>query len=371
LQRITDSSGWRRGAVALALLLVPAFASGEPAPEPSPAERFQRSLGASGSAFSAVEQQSPLQPLGQSATELRERMIPGPAGRRWQAALTGGLEGDSDPVPFQEVATAFAAPGAEGDGRGVLRARASVGLLDAERGSLTLGYDGFVTLHFDETQANLQMHSAWAAGGVNLGPVRLGLQADYAYEMTDTTEPFRHLVLGTPSAGWRQADWALGVLFYQYQWSDLVLDTMRDSPVLDGDGGRHLAGLYQFFFLPEPFTWVRIGGFADLNRSDGTEWEYDGFEVSMGCGYDFDYGVALTWLYRFKWQDYLNPSDFAEPGFVTSREDRRHILSVDLRKSLTEHLELSVAASFSWNGSNLSFYEGDRQFGGAYLSYRF
>jgi len=323
-------------------------------------------------AFGDVEEQSPQSPLGQSAQNLRGQVAPAPLERRWQAELLAGMEYDSNPT----VAGDIVSP--KDDGRGVLRPSASYRFLQTEAAALTVGYDGYLSFHIDQTEVNLQTHSAWLSGGYSLGPVRLGLRYDYAFTFIDTTDPFRHLHRVTPSLSIPEGDWGVTYVHYQFHYQDYLNDLARlQEPdldpelILDRDGTRHMAGASQFFFLPEPFTYVRVGALGDFVRTDGTEWSYDGWEASAGAGYNFPYEVSLSWLYRFFWRDYRDESYFSVPQFSEKREDRRHVLTVDLAKAITEHWIVSLGGAFSWSNSTVEIYDYDRQVGGAYVTYRF
>jgi hypothetical protein len=342
-------------------------ASAEPA---SASARAERALAVAGAVFSNLDEQSPWSPLGQSATNLRERLYPGPDGRRWTAALSAGLEFDSDAGPAGEYSWLLPPSDEDSDGRGLLRARASYDFIGREDAALALGYDGFLSLHFDENDANTQTHSGWLSGSGVLGPFRLGARVDYAYSMDDTSDAFRGLLLATPSLAWRPTDWALGYLYYQFQGRNSHVDGAGGSQ-LDGDGYRQLVGVYQLFFLPAPFSFVRLGVLGDFQDTQGREWDYDGVEASMGCGYDFPYEFALTWLYRFAWRDFENDSLVARPPLSKQREDLRHVLSVDLRKTFARHWEVALAGSVAWNVSNVARYDDNRLVGGASVTYRF
>jgi hypothetical protein len=328
-------------------------------------EAFQGNLEAATGAFEDVAQQSPISPLGQSAQNLREQMAPAPVPRAWDVSLTGGMEYDSNPLVLGDLG-----PSADEDWRGVVRLRGSYRVVSLEEASLSVGYDGYLSFHVDETQVNLQTHNGWVSGGYNLGPARLGLRYDYAFTFIDTTESFRSLHRVTPSLALREGDWGVSYLFYQWHDQDFLLDELEPT-VFDRDGQRHLPGLAQYFFLPEPFTYVRLGVAGDVTRTDGTEWDYDGVEASFGCGYDFEYAVGLTWLYRYVYQDYRNASAVSVPPFSDERRDHRHLFTVELSKGLGEHWRVALGGAFTWNGSNVAFYDYDRQIGGAYVTYAF
>lgn len=322
-------------------------------------------------ALGEVEAEAPLSPLERSAQNLREQLRPAPGDRRWYAAFTAGMEWDDNPLIAGTNAVGVPVDSADGDFRGVLRPRARYRFLQGESYSLTGGYDGYLGLQIQEKQIDLQVHNPWISAGYQVGPVQLALRGDYSYTMNDLTEPFRHQVRATPSLSFQPADWGLTQVFYQFSWKDFLVDSTRGTP-LDRDGTRHVGGLNQLFFLPEPYTFVRVGAYADFNNSQGSEWGYDGMEANFGVGYDFDWDIALSWLYRFQYRSYDDPSLFSSPApYSQIRIDYRHILSAELAKGLTEHWQVSVSGAFSWNASSVEFYDYSRHIVGTYVTYRF
>jgi tetratricopeptide (TPR) repeat protein len=332
-------------------------------------DAFMGDIAGAEAAFADAETQSPLSPMGQSAQNLRQQLKPAPEDRRWQAALTAGFEYDSNPLILPDSGIVSA----DDDVRGVFRARGQYRLIQREKGSLTAGYDGYLSLHADQTEVDLQTHSAWISGGYNLGLFRLGLRYDYAFTFIDLSDPFRHLHRVTPSVSMREGEWGLSYLFYQFEYKDYLTDfaTAAAADAFDLDGTRNLVGLSQFFFLPAPFTYVRVGLLGDFNSTDGTEWSYDGIDASLGSGYNFPYEVSLTWLYRFVYRDYDNASGVTEPPFTTVRDDKRHVFTAEIAKAITQHWEVSIGTALTWSNSNVELYDYDRQIGGAYVTYRF
>ncbi|MBW2269579.1 MAG: tetratricopeptide repeat protein [Deltaproteobacteria bacterium] len=329
-------------------------------------EAMLGNMQAAASAFDDAATQSPLSPLGQSAQSFQQRLEqPQEPARRWQASFAVGSEVDSNPL----IIGKSTAEEGETDGRVVLRPSASYRFLDAEDFSVTAGYDGYLSVHFSRNKPNIQIHNPWLSGSYDVGPVRLGLRYDYSFTMVDTDDPLRHLHRITPSALVRQGDWGASLLYYQFNTQDF--DGATDpKEAFDRDGERHVPGFTQFFFLPEPFTYVRLGVLGSFQDTDGTEFEHDGVEAQFGAGYDFDFGISLAWLYQYKYRDYDNTSVVSSPSFK-SRQDDMHVVTAEFSKMLAEHWQVSVGMALTFNDSNVPFYDYTRHIGGAYVTYHF
>ena len=89
----------------------------------------------------------------------------------------------------------------------------------------------------------------------------------------------------------------------------------------------------------------------------------------MGAGYDFDYDIGFSWLFRFNYRHYLNQTALQEPAI--NRDDFRYILTLELSKGITEHWIVSVSGAFTWADSNGKFYDYSRHIVGTYVTYRF
>lgn len=329
---------------------------------------------AAAAAFSDTAEQSPLSPLGQSAQNFKKQLeAPTAPERAWSASLTAGMEVDTNPLIAGGRSPAFpTVPGNDTDFRGVVLPRGRYRLFSDGKASLSVGYDGYFSWHIDEEDVNLQTHNPNLSASYDFGPARASLRYDYAFTLLDTDKPYRHLHRVTPSLTVPEGDWGASVLFYQFHYQDFLNSLPAPGqPVLDRDGFRHVPGFTQFFFLPQPFTYVRVGILGSLLDTDGTEFKHDSIETQFGAGYDFDYDISFNWLYRFEWRDYDNLSQFSSPVGRTARRDYEHSVTAEIGKLITDHWQASVGMALTFNDSNVQFYDYDRQVGGAYVTYRF
>lgn len=323
------------------------------------------------SAFNDTASQSPLSPIGKSAAGFAEALERGgEPPRPWRASMTAGMEFDTNPLVRGDTSPAFPQiRERETDARGVIRPSASYTFLDREGFRSTVGYDGYLSFHVEENDSNLQTHNAYLNNSYDFGNARVGLRYDYAFSTIDRAEPLRHLHRLTPSLTYQEGDWGATVLYYQYHREDWLspLNMTRPRAVFSRDGDRHVPGVTQFFFLPAPFTYVRVGFEADLLDTKGTEFERNAYQGSFGAGYDFDYDISLAWLYRFEYRDFDEISFFE----AVKRRDYEHRVTAELSKFITKNWEATLATGMTWNDSNVAFFDYNRYVGGAYLTYHF
>ena len=323
------------------------------------AQAFRGDLGASTGAFGVVEQAEPSHPLGRSAASLRQQLSR--RERIWGLSLSAGLEYDSNIAVTGETAEE------RDDGRGIVRLRADVRALEKERGTIDFGYDGYLGVYFNEGSFSQQTHLVWTAGSLQVGPARLSARYDYSFTTLDLSESFRHLHRLTPGVAIPTGDWGVAQAYYQLQYFD-YLQPVTD-PSFQRSGLHHSAGVNQFVFLPAPLTTARLGGRGLFFFPEGTEFAFKGFELSGGGGVELPLGAQLELLYVFQLRNYDNDSAFANPP--GPRRDRSHLLTAECSLPLADGLELSLAASFVFNGSNVGRFDYNRQVVGSYLTYGF
>jgi tetratricopeptide (TPR) repeat protein len=324
---------------------------------------------AAAGAFAQVEQ-SPLSPLSDSARNLARQVAPrGEPARRWSLAVTAGLEYDSNPTIAGQTLKS------RKDGRGVYRIRGSYLLYEDERYSATAGYDGYLSSHFDETFVDLMTHVGHLSTSADFDPVTFNLRYDYAYTWIDAfnTRKFRELHRVTPSVSFREGDWGFSQIYYQFHEEDFKRPLLNGT--LNRDGQRHVVGFNQFLFprsyLPEflPFTYFRIGALGDFLNTDGTEFDYDSWEFSVGFGAELPGEVDLSVLYRLTDRDYQQISGFSAPP--ERRDDLQSRITFELNKALGDHWQVAIAGSFTFNDSDVPLYDYNRDIVGGYLTYRF
>ena len=270
-------------------------------------------------AFGDVELQAGGSPLGDSARQLREQMRENPEDdRRWWLAMAVGLEGDSNP-------TIAGAPLSRApDGRVVLRPQAEYTLWERAGDLVSIGYDGYVSFQFDETEVDLNTQAAFIQGSKSLGPVYATLRYDYAATWIDLSDPFRQAHRIIPSLSFPLGE--IGVTQLYYQWIHQDFDDVLVQP-LDRSSNQNVIAANHFFFLPTDYVdYIRVGALGDFNDADGSDYTYRGWEVSLGVSAQLPFEWSAVALYRYISRAYRNPSIF--PPNV-KRNDSINRLSLD------------------------------------------
>ena len=326
------------------------------------AQAFLGDYPAATHSLSAVEDLSPASPLGTSAKRLREQLTPVLA-RRWNLDVTTGLEWDSNPFVVGEDQTA------DPDFRGILRVQGSHAFVRTEQFELRAGYEGYASLHFHESEVDLQSHLGFLSASGEIGPARLGLRYDYSHTDIDLTDSFRRLHRLTPSIAISEGEFGVTQLYYQYQDMDFLFDNV--DPYIDRDGQEHVVGVNQFVFLGDRVRYVWLGALFDAFDPAGPEFEYEGYELVAGIQLLLPWQVTLTADYRYLRRDFRNESFFSDPQFSTERNDNGSRVTAELVRPIDEHWEVSLAGSWWDNDSTVPTFDYYRTVIGAYVTYRF
>jgi len=322
-------------------------------------EAFLGNLPVAEGAFDEIASQSPQHPLAQSAQRLRDQIRQPEPERPWTLSLSAGGEYDSNPLVAGETVQR------QDDYRGVWRARGSYRVF--ERGGFTLnaGGEGYWSIHHEQDEVDLQTYLSFVNASYSLGPVLLGLNYDFVYTFIDFDDPFRMLNRITPSVSVRESDIGLTQIYYQFQQFSFF---QNDQTPLDLDGHEQFVGLSQYLFLPAPVSYVRFGALGDFVNTQGTEYQYTGYELFAGSSLALPFDSQFEVLYRFADRDFEFDSLFPPNQ---EQHAKIHRVTLELIKTITPHIDVSVAGSLAFRDSNIPIFDYNRYIAGGYVTYRF
>jgi len=306
-------------------------------------------------AFAGIARQSPASPLGRSAAGLAGALRSADSAPPWRISV------DADGARDGSLALASAERPAWDGSRSTLRGELGRrgGLLAA---SARLFGDARLRspapdewgLGSDAVELDLPSRAGWVAGASLLGPAR----EDDATALLGPADS-RRLRRAGPALLIPAGDWSLASSGGPASGEDPELRL----------GAAPRLGVAQPFSLPQPFRYVTLGASGDhLDRFDPLrpDGRGDGFETSLGAGYDLPYEFSFSWLWRFAHRDYgavggLDP--------LARRVDDTHWLTAELAHPLVDHWIARLTGSFRFQDSSLPAYDQDRKAVGAYLTY--
>ena len=131
------------------------------------------------------------------------------------------------------------------------------------------------------------------------------------------------------SATLRQTATLFAVVSAQYRYSRFfdVPPANADPDVRDRDGSSVRAGISQYVTFNHQQSYVYLGYHYEGSRNTGSDWEYDGHEVRLGCYQPLWAGVILDMGGSFTYRGYLHVNSFDAPPLgelTTEDQDDRH-----------------------------------------------
>ena len=323
-------------------------------------EAFLGNLPVAEGAFDEVATQSPQHPLAQSAQRLRDQIRQPEPVRPWTLQVSAGGEYDSNPLLAGETVPR------DDDYRGVWRARGTYRVFEYEGFTLSAGAEGYWSIHHDEDEVDLQSYLGFTNASYALGPVLFGLNYEFGYTFIDFDDKFRMANRVTPSLSIRESDIGLTQLYYQYQKLDFFNNPQTGALALDGH--EQFVGVSQYFFLPAPVSYLRVGALGDFQNTRGTEFQYQGYELFAGSSIALPFDTQFDVLYRFA-DRYFDYNSFFPPN--QNQHAKIHKVTLELIKAVTKHIDVGLAGSLGFRKSNIPVFDYNRYIAGGYVTYRF
>lgn len=262
-----------------------------------------------------------------------------PRRKRWHLSLFGGLLYD-DNVLVSEVDRVSE----ETDVAGVVELSTGYLLADRETWELEANYDFYQSAYADESDFNLQVHSAALRGSRAAG----AFDATLGYRYTLSTlggdrfldmHELRPALELAPTARWYAV---LGPRFLHKDFED-------DS---DRDAFQVSLGAENFVFFRKNQAWLQLGFAFEHENADASRYDYDGIALRTGLHLPFRLLEAeheLDLVYRLRVRDY----DGTTPAIGRERDDRIHTARLRVSRRLSRSSELRLEYEYENSDSNL------------------
>jgi tetratricopeptide (TPR) repeat protein len=319
-------------------------------------------------AFEAARDADPTSTIGQNAQRYLEALKARERDRRlWQVEGSVSLQYD-DNVILEPNDIAISR---QADGNTVFNA---TGRVFAARTSLwQVGgeYNFFQSLHFTLHDFDIRSHTFGLFGRLKLEPVTLRLEANYNNTALDN-ERFSEAFTVQPNAMIQQTETLFALVSVQYRSENFFHDVAlgQGPSVRSRDGWNVRTGFDQFWLFNKKQSYARLSYHYDTQRSEGSDWDYNGHEVSLGVQTPLGAGITLDVhgsYYRFNYQNVNSFSCcFNTPpgglGILNAndtqvRTDNRFTAGVALSRDVGPYLTLSVGYVHTHNQSNLDFFD--------------
>jgi len=329
-------------------------------------EYRQGNAGAAREHFVLVQEMAPQSAVGRESSAFLE-LLEASQGTGTQVYGSLSLQYDSNVV----LAPAEGLPGPaisdQADGRVAINVG---GVYEAWRNdwaALSVGYDFYQNLQFELHDYNLQDNRPTALLSMDLGPVRAGFLAQYDFYLLETSS-FLQTVTTMPFLVVPEKEIGRTEIYFRYQWLD-YLDT--DFEILDGNdyGG----GVRQVFALNEPGRELWAGFQVDnhdATQPGGDLYAYDGIQGELALLWPLPWTTTAQIGYRYRRESYDSASAAFEP-MGEARLDRENRVGVAFRKDINEFLSFVASWIGTWNQSNKSAFEYDRQIGSLGVEVRY
>jgi tetratricopeptide (TPR) repeat protein len=332
-------------------------------------------------AFEAAQAADPTSTIGQNAARYLEALKARERDRRlWQVEGSASLQYDSN-VILEPNAIAISR---QADGNTVYNV---IGRVFATRTSaLQVGaeYDFFQSLHFTLHDFDIRSHTFGLFGRAKFDPVTLRLGMNYNITDLDNARFSESFTLW-PSATMQQTQSLFALVSLQYRSENYFNDVLagQDPAVRGRDGWNVRTGFDQFWLFNNKRSYARLSYHYDTQRSDGSDWDYNGHEVGLGVQTPLWAGITLDVngaYYRFNYQSVNSFSCCTDArgglGILDSndtqvRTDNRYTAGIALSRDLGPYLTLSAGYVYTRNQSNVAFFDYRRNLVTLAISGRF
>lgn len=283
---------------------------------------------------------SPGSPAARHARGLLDRIEQTTAQRRpWRLSAFAGLLYD-DNVLTSEVDRVSE----EEDAAGVFEVSAGYRLVERDAWHLETGYDFYQSAYLDESDFNLQVHSASLRGSRRTA--RFDATLDYRYTLSTLggdrfldIQEIRPALEFAPSPRW-----------YAVVGPRIQLKAFEDDS--DRDADQVSLGAENFFFFRQNRAWLQLGLAVESEDADASRFDWEGFAVGAGLHLPFRLRQAdheLDLVYRLRFRDY----DDVTPSIGRERDDRIHTARLRVSRRLSRSSELRLEYEYEDADSNL------------------
>lgn len=288
--------------------------------------------------------------------------------KKWNLTASLSYQYDDNVVLEPDGASSTTDVSHEGDSRGVVFIDGEYRFIQTLPWIAGVRYTFYQSIHSRLHDYDLQNHQGMLFGSYqgHCGSIPYQFQLDYNYRNSILNEKRyleSHGITGTLNLQWNA--YLLTQLQYRFQDKDFHYDITH--PTANRDGSNNLVGVTQYLFLFNNRGFLRVGYFYDNDSTKGSNWDYDGYKALVGLRVPFLFETSIDTDLEYYQQEYDNHDYF----FNHCRRDEEYTYNFSLYRNLYKLLDAMFTYTRIDNGSNIDFYDYDRNIYSFTLSLRF
>lgn len=331
-------------------------------------------------AFAAARAADPQSTIGQNAQHYLEAIKGRERERRlWQVQGNVGLQYDDNVTVGNDIVISRQA-----DESTVYGVTARVFAVRTPRWHVGAEYDFFQSVHFTLHQFDIRSHTFGLLSRLQLQPLTLRLGANYTLVDLNNTRLSEAFTVN-PSVTIQQTETLFALVSVQYRSENFFHDVLpgQMASVRSRDGWNVRTGFDQFWLLNKQRAFVRAGYHYEVQRSVGSDWDYNGHEVSLGAQTPLWAGLRLDVNGTYNQSTYRNINSFSccvddrgglsvlDANDTQKRTDDRFMAGVTLWHDIGPYLTVSAGFRHLSNPSNVAFFDYRRNIATLVISGRF
>ena len=297
--------------------------------------------------------------LGRAASTYLERLqeVKDIVPKRW--SLTAGLsyQYDDNVVLEPDDTTSATRISGESDSRAVILVDGEYRFMQDLPWVAGVRYTFYQSIHSRLHDYDLQNHQGTLFGSYQgkWWNIPYQFQLDYQYNNSILNEKrYREAHSLTATLNLQEGSHLLTQIQYRFQDKDYHYSIPHHTA--NRDGINNLVGITQYLFLFENRGFFKVGYFYDNDSTNGSNWDYDGYKVLAGLRFPFLCKTTVDADVYYYQQEYDN-HDFI---FNHSRRDEEYTYNISLYRNIYKRCDATFRYTRIDNGSNIDFYDYDR-----------
>lgn len=312
----------------------------------------------------------PTSELGKAAkrhlASIKEKKIIVP--KKWSLNASLSYQYDDNVVLEPDETTSATRVSNEGDSRAVIFVDGEYRFIQKLPWLMGVRYSFYQSIHSRLHDYDLQNHQGTLFGSYQgrCGNIPYLFQLDYKYSNSLLNEKRyleSHGLTATLNLQWNSN--LLTQIQYRFQDKDFHYSITHHSA--NRDGINNLVGITQYLFLFRNRGFLKVGYFYDNDSTGGSNWDYDGYRALAGLRFPFLCKTIVDMDFNYYQQEYDNHDYF----FNHSRRDEEYTYNFSLYRNICKHFDAVFRYTRVDNGSNINFYDYDRNIYSLTLSLRF